>query len=137
MRSGATAKAPPDHGPIADSRSLASSGRVVVRDHPAAAFFILSFLISWTYWLADIGAGGHWSHFPGLLGPAVAAVVVSGLTGRLPRLTASARKVAVPFGWYAAALLPLAVAAVVLMVGLVAGGGVEPGLSRMDGVPDL
>lgn len=45
------------------------SGRRVVRRHPLAAFYVLSFILSWGYWLAVVAAGGHHSHFPGLLGP--------------------------------------------------------------------
>jgi CAAX protease family protein len=51
-----------------------------VRRHPLAAFYIIAFLVSWGYWVPDALAGGRWSHAPGLLGPMIAAIVVTGLT---------------------------------------------------------
>jgi uncharacterized protein len=53
------------------------------------------------------------SHFPGLLGPALAAIVVTAMTtgrGGLHDLAARMVRWRVPAGWYLAAVAPLAVA---------------------------
>jgi hypothetical protein len=46
------------------------------------AFVALSFLISWSCWIPDALAGGHRPDVPGLLDPALAALVVLRSTGR-------------------------------------------------------
>lgn len=33
-----------------------------IRRHPLAAFYALTFLLSWGYWVPDALAGGHVSH---------------------------------------------------------------------------
>src|SRR5512133_533245 len=40
-----------------------------VRRHPLGAFYAVTFLVSWGYWVPDAVSGGHISHTPGLLGP--------------------------------------------------------------------
>lgn len=58
-------------------------GRVLVRAHPVAAYFALTFALSWTFWLAMLGRGarvdaGAWpTHVPGLLAPMLAALAVT------------------------------------------------------------
>ena len=59
-----------------DSRVLGA-----VRSHPLATFFVLAIGLSWSYWIPNLLTGSDWSHFPGLVGPALAAVVVSALLG--------------------------------------------------------
>jgi membrane protease YdiL (CAAX protease family) len=90
----------PGRGPLA-----------AVRRHPVGAFFLLAFLLSWGYWIPDALAGGHASHFPGLLGPMVAALlltpVVAGRAG-LADLLRRMRRWRVAPRWYAACLLPFA-----------------------------
>ena len=57
-----------------------------VRRHPVASFFVLAYGLSWAYWipLALAGVrtapGSTSTHEPGLLGPAVAAFILTGLT---------------------------------------------------------
>ena len=51
-----------------------------VRRHPLGAFYGITFLVSWGYWVTDALAGGRWSHAPGLLGPMIAAIVVTATT---------------------------------------------------------
>jgi membrane protease YdiL (CAAX protease family) len=110
------------------------SARAAVREHPLPTFFGLAIALSWSYWVPDALTGGHWSHFPGLLGPAVAAILTSAIAGgdAPARLRRAITRVRVAPRWYAAALLPLAVAAGVLAV-----RGIDGRLSRMDGLPDL
>jgi membrane protease YdiL (CAAX protease family) len=86
-----------------------------VRRHPLAAFFLLTYLLSWGYWVPVALAGGHTSHFPGLLGPMVAALLltplVAGRAGLADLLRRMGRWRAAP-RWYAAALVPFAAALV-------------------------
>jgi len=66
-----------------------SGGRFVVtfvRRNPVVRFFVLAYGLSWAYWipLALAGVrtapGSNATHEPGLLGPALAAFIVTGLT---------------------------------------------------------
>jgi membrane protease YdiL (CAAX protease family) len=58
--------------------------RTALRRHPLAGFFVLAFLLSWSWWVplavsgARVRAGSASpSHFPGLVGPALAALIVT------------------------------------------------------------
>ena len=57
-----------------------------VRRHPLVSFFVLAYGLSWAYWipLALAGVrtapGSSTTHEPGLLGPALAAFIITGLT---------------------------------------------------------
>jgi membrane protease YdiL (CAAX protease family) len=59
--------------------------RDFTRRHPILVYVLLTYAISWSYWipLARSGAvvtpGGSVSHFPGLVGPAIAAFVATAL----------------------------------------------------------
>lgn len=112
------------------------------RRHPLGAFYLLTFALSWGYWIPDALAGGHASHFPGLLGPALAAILVTTLTqGRagLRDLAARITHWRVPVRWYLAAVAPLAVA-VAAATALTPAGAGFPGwaaFGRMAGLPDL
>lgn len=56
--------------------------RPFVRRHPIASFVVLAYALSWANWIplllrgARVVPGGSVTHFPGLLGPAVAAFVI-------------------------------------------------------------
>ena len=58
----------------------------IVRRHPLVSFFVLAYGLSWAYWipLALAGVrtapGSSTTHEPGLLGPALAAFIMIGLT---------------------------------------------------------
>lgn len=57
-----------------------------VAKRPAVAFYVLTLALSWGYWLTLLGSGlrvgpGSVAHFPGLLGPMLAAVVVTAVVG--------------------------------------------------------
>lgn len=61
--------------------------RGLVRRHPVRSFFALAYVISWSWWVLLVSrgdvvhAGVGWpTHLPGLVGPAVAAVVVTAAT---------------------------------------------------------
>ena len=56
--------------------------------HPLAAYVLLAFGFSWAWWVPLAVAGrvvrpgsGEPTHFPGLLGPLLAALAVTALTG--------------------------------------------------------
>ena len=69
-----------------------------VRRNPLLSFFVLTYGLSWAYWIPLAIAGVHTApgssttHFPGLLGPAVAAFIVTGLTHGKAGVTALARR---------------------------------------------
>ncbi len=60
-----------------------------MRDHPAASFFILTYLLSWTAWLVPaLGYGetlGLVGLSAGVFGPAVAAAIITWYSGRSVR----------------------------------------------------
>lgn len=85
----------------------------LIRRHPLASFYTLTFLLSWGYWVPDALMGGRWSHAPGLMGPMIAALIVTGMTGG----TAALRDIAsrlfrwrVALKWYFWVLTPLLLA---------------------------
>jgi membrane protease YdiL (CAAX protease family) len=93
--------------------------RVWVAAHPVAAYALLAYALSWTLWLpAVVGGGGPvvvTLFFVGVLGPAVAALVVTRATGAPVRPWAKQMvKWRVPARYYLYALgLPAALFAVV------------------------
>ena len=102
---------------------------------PLVRYFVLAFALSWGYWIPDALAGGHWSHFPGLMGPGIAALLVTGRSGRRPLWQAMTRW-QVERRWYAAALVPLAVGATVVAAQVAVGHGPSwSALATMDGLP--
>lgn len=156
--SGRPADSPPDaaaQGPAGGVGDAAAAGTVrcpaascgrghnvlaAVRRHPLGAYFLLTYLLSWGYWVPLAITGGHVSHFPGLLGPMIAALVVdSAVAGRAGVADLLRRMVQwrVPVRWYAAALVPLAVTAVAVGVtSAFTGGTPSPDqLGRMPGLP--
>ena len=58
----------------------------IVRKHPVVSFFVIAYGLSWAYWIplaiarVHVSPGSRVTHFPGLLGPALAAFIVTGLT---------------------------------------------------------
>jgi membrane protease YdiL (CAAX protease family) len=56
--------------------------RAFVRRHPIASFVVLAYALSWADWIplalrgTRVVPGGSVTHFPGLLGPAIAAFVI-------------------------------------------------------------
>jgi membrane protease YdiL (CAAX protease family) len=108
-----------------------------------AGFLALAFGISWALWLPALLSGGTiqkglgWpSHFPGLIGPAVAALAMVWIAGPAARADLRARLFAGlgrPGGW-ALALAPGVAVGVLLLAG--AGAGWE-GLMRHTGLPVL
>ncbi len=115
--------------------------RTAVRRHPLFAYFALVYAFSWGYWIPDALSGGHVSHFPGLLGPMLAAFVVTAAVEGGPGvrdLVARMGRWRIPLRWYAAAVVPLAVALLAAAV-LAIFGEDFPTLDRfatMKGIPN-
>jgi membrane protease YdiL (CAAX protease family) len=70
-----------------------------------AVFFVLAYLLSWSWWIPIFVSGGvvragiGWpTHLPGLLGPLIAAVVTTGVANGRPGLRRLARSI---FRWRA------------------------------------
>ena len=111
----------------------------VVRRHSLAAFVVLAYVFSW-YWLAIALAGGHGSHFPGLLGPLLAAFTLTfvnqGRAGARDLLSRMFRW-RVRLRWYVAALVPAVAGSAALAVLAVADNRWPTlhGLSTMPGLP--
>jgi membrane protease YdiL (CAAX protease family) len=110
-----------------------------VRRHPLAAFFVLAYACSWAYWLPVALTGGHLSHFPGLLGPMLSALLVTatlrGWAGVRELLSRMGRW-RVPLRWYGVAFVPMA-AGLLALGGLWLAGRGLPSLSRLSTMPGL
>lgn len=69
-----------------------------VRKHPVVTFFVLAYGLSWAYWIplalagVRVAPGSQSTHFPGLLGPALAAFIVTALTEGKRGIIALARR---------------------------------------------
>jgi len=72
----------------------------VVRRHPLLAFVVLAYGLSWSWWIpmalhGDRVGPGHWpTHFPGLVGPMLAAFLVTGIVDGRAGVTTLARSMA-------------------------------------------
>lgn len=115
--------------------------RAHVRAHRLAWLFGLAFGLSWTYWVPVALAGGHWSHFPGLLGPLGAAVVVVGVAdgrGGLAELGRRMLRSRVAPRWYlAAVVLVFPAAAGVAVEAAVGDAPSRRALGTMAGLPAI
>ena len=69
-----------------------------IRKHPIVSFFVLAYSLSWAYWIplamagVRVSPGSHTTHFPALLGPALAAFLVTSLTDGKRGAAALARR---------------------------------------------
>ena len=97
-----------------------------VRRWPLASFVVLAYAVSWAWMFPFVAAGdvvktgvGWPTHFPALVGPALAALVVTALVwGRagVRDLLARMARWRMPLRWWAATLSPLAFLGVALAV---------------------
>ncbi len=136
------------------SRSSAGSGagaerqpkrwRRWTRDHPVVVFVAFAYGFSWAYWLPMVLAAHGvsavpWSsHVPGLIGPMLAAVVVTSTIDGRAGLKALIRScVRVPsMRWLVVAISPLLLLAVIVVATLPVTGGVPwSDFGRFDGLP--
>ena len=107
-----------------------------VRRHPIATFFVLTYVLSWAYWIplaiggARISPGSHTTHFPGLFGPAVAAFVVTFAADGKPGVVRLARRLVLlsrPLSrFWLYALSPLIFLLLALVVAMTAQMAVPP-----------
>ncbi len=134
-----------------DPDSLASGGNDRAgprRGAAVLAYIALAYGLSWAWLLPMVASGataepgsGWPTHFPALVGPLVAAVVVATVTGRLRPLVAGVVRVRVGVRWWLMALSPLGIGAVAAAVGYLATGslpapaglGVFAGISALAG----
>jgi membrane protease YdiL (CAAX protease family) len=111
----------------------------LARTYPLASFYLLAFTLSWIYWIGVIATGGRAGHFPGLAGPALAAVVATGLIGGKAGLFDLVHRMLrwrVPLRWYLAALVPAGTGALAVLGSIIGGSRVSAvDLTTMDGVP--
>jgi membrane protease YdiL (CAAX protease family) len=102
-----------------------------VRRSPLVSFVVLAYAVSWAWMFPFVAAGdvvrkgvGWPTHFPALLGPALAALVVTALVwGRagVRDLLARMARWRMPVRWWAATLSPVVFLGVALVVALAAG----------------
>jgi membrane protease YdiL (CAAX protease family) len=107
-----------------------------MRRWPVASYFALAYLLSWSWWIPIAAAGDvvrpgdPWpTHMPGLLGPLLAALVVTGCVGGRPALDRFARRLVRWHGGWPTAVLaasPLALFAIGVFA-VVASGTAGPG----------
>ena len=114
---------------------LTPAGRLV-------AFVVLAYVLAWAWWIplavsgTVVDAGQGWpTHLPGLLAPAIAAVIVTALTqGRsgLAELWSRVIRWRVPWYWYAL----IAVTALMALIPFATGSGIVPAqLLEYSGAP--
>ncbi len=119
-----------------------------VRRHPAPSFFVSAYLLSWGVWVPmallrlTVTRGAHPTHVPGLLGPMLAALLVTALGGGregVRDLLARMVRWRVGVGWWLAALSPLGFLAIAVLATM-ATGGKAPALARFgyfNGFPEV
>ena len=97
----------------------------LARAHPLPTFFLIAYLLSWTYWVLALGIMGRstlgW-FVPGAFGPPLAALLVTGLVDGRDGLRAFLRRWVlwrVGLRWYVLALVGLP--ALGLLAGLLSG----------------
>jgi membrane protease YdiL (CAAX protease family) len=102
-------------------------------------FVVLAYVFSWSYWLPVAFAGGDLSHFPGLLGPMLAALTVTSLVeggAGVRSLLSRMFRWRVPIGWYLVAMVPAVAGAVAVAVAALVGTG-WPALEDLSTMPGL
>lgn len=114
----------------------------LIRRRPLVSFFILTCGFSWAYWIPLALLAPHLSHFPGLLGPLLAAVVMTAIEegqAGLRNVLARALRWRVPLKSYGVALAPLVAGVLALGALAIAGDGwpARSELSILPGVPNV
>jgi len=77
---------------------LVRSPKGAARRYPLVSFFVLAYGPSWAYWIplalsgVRTAPGSSTTHEPGLLGPALAAFIITGLTEGRSGVTAFAKR---------------------------------------------
>lgn len=112
----------------------------LVRRYPLGSFWVLAFGFSWAYWIPLAVWAPDVTHFPGLLGPLLAGVLVTSATGgraALRELGSRMVRWRLPARLWLLSLLPLVAAALAVAVRGLAGQGwpTSRQLATMDGLP--
>jgi membrane protease YdiL (CAAX protease family) len=112
--------------------SISPPPAAFVRRHRLGVFFVLAYVFSWAYWVPMAISGvivvpgtGSPSHAPGLLGPALAALIVTAVADGRAGLRDLAHRMVrwrVGWRWYAAVAAPIVAFAAVASVIAVTGG---------------
>jgi uncharacterized protein len=128
----------PDRTPTRDADPEPDQGRGL------SAYVVLAYGLSWL-WLLPMAAGGllvlqgqGWpTHFPALLGPMIAALLVAARTGTLRRLLLSMVRVRVAARWWVVALSPLGLLAVALLADVISGSELPSpsAFAQLSGLP--
>lgn len=105
--------------------------RTFIRQHSLASFIVLAYALSWADWIPlllrgePVVPGGSVTHFPGLMGPAVAAFVIlfltegfAGVVGMLRRMVQVSSP---PLRFLAYSLSPVAFLVLALAIGWIMG----------------
>ena len=120
-----------------------------VRRHPVVSFFVLAYGLSWAYWIplalsgVRTAPGSSTTHEPGLLGPALAAFIITGLTEGRSGVTAFAKRLVLvsrPTSRFLIySLSPLMFLALAIVVGLVMRAPLPPlsEFAMYSGLPPL
>ena len=123
--------------------------RAWIRHHPLATFFALAYMLSWTVWVPmaltgqRVAPGSSATHFPGLLGPALAAVLTPLLAGDAAALATLRRRlwhIASPaWRFWAISASPLLFLALALAAAAATGQGLPllDDFARYSGLPAL
>jgi len=113
---------------------VATHGRASVRQwveaHPLAVFVVLAYVLSWSYWIPlalgtrTVESGIGWpTQMPGLLGPAISAVIVTAIVGgRAGLIELRQRMTRWRVGWWWLSVVAIVVAGA---VGIAISGGVD------------
>lgn len=120
--------------------------RAPFRRHPIAAYVVLVWAISWGYWIPMalrgevVTPGGYITHHPGLLGPLIAAFIVTVLAdGRVGSIDLLQRMLRwrVPLRWYLMAAMPFVMFLGTVALLAVSGGDVPTfeELGQFSGLP--
>jgi uncharacterized protein len=119
-------------------QSRVSRVRALARQHSTTTFFLLTFLITWALWVPRVLAPESVAATLALLGtwgPAIAAVIVAALVGKLRDLGARLVRWRVGWQWYAVVLLgPAAFYASVVALDMAFGSSDDLASPNMAGV---
>ncbi len=134
--------------PIAKGTPRGAGIARLIRRRPLVCYFALAYAFAWGWWLPlafahrIVVVGMTPTHFPGLLGPLLAAFIVTGVTrGRDGIVDLLARMIRwrVRARWYLAALSPLAFFAIAAALARATGGDWPDlaGLGMFGGLPEI